>query len=92
MLFLENMFEQQQDYYANPKTTDNTLVDKVLEYVGELSWEHQEIFHLRFGERMSYRKIADRLGYKSPWAIQTRVDAIKNHVEKRLNESTERSS
>lgn len=92
MLFLENMFEEQQDYHAASNHTDATLVDQIRSYVEELPWELQEIFNLRFGERLSYRKIAYRLGYKSHWAIQTRVDTIKQHVEKRINESTKRST
>jgi DNA-directed RNA polymerase specialized sigma24 family protein len=62
------------------------LDDTIRSYVEELSAEHQEIFHLRYGEWVSIRKIAARMGFKSPWSIQIRLAQISKHVAKRLVE------
>lgn len=62
------------------------LDDIIRSYVDELSPEHQEIYHLRYGEWVSIRKIAARMGFKSPWSIQIRLAQISKHVAKRLVE------
>ena len=49
-----------------------------------LTDSEQEIFYLRFGERMSIRKIAEQLGYTSHQIIQVKLERIKSKVKKGL--------
>jgi RNA polymerase sigma factor (sigma-70 family) len=80
---------QQDDIIIETNPLQETVED-IIE--NELTEEERELFHLKFGERMSYRDIAKRYGYSSHMLFQVRVekivDKVREALERKLNEQT----
>lgn len=73
--------EAAKDLYAldEPETAA-----RVRSLIGELPWDLQEVYYLRYGESRSIRQIARLLGFNSHWPIQERLRKIREFVEENL--------
>jgi DNA-directed RNA polymerase specialized sigma subunit len=71
--------EKQQQQHPLQEIIED-IIDSVLT-------EHErEVFHLRFGELLSFREMAERMGYDSHMTFQYQVEKIMKKVEKGLEE------
>lgn len=80
------------DIFGEPITTNTTHEPSedqldLEDYIHTLSPELQEIYYLRYGEKLSLRRIAYLLGFNSPWPIQTRLKEIEEGAKQWLKES-----
>lgn len=61
-------------------------LQEVLETIieDELTDEEKQVFYLRFGEQLSFRELAERMGYDSHMTFQVKVARIIDKVRKAL--------
>lgn len=67
------------------ETGEHPHQQKVEELVDRLFTEQEkEIYYLKYGEQLSFRQIAERLGYRSHSVAQKRVASIKKKIGEAL--------
>jgi len=71
----------------NPQASSpHPLQEKIEEIImTQLTEDEQEIYLLRYGEGISIRKIAAKLGYTSHSMIQVQLERIKHKVKEGLD-------
>ncbi len=80
------MLDHLAQKYSREDVLPHPLQKKIEELIEtQLTDNEQEIFYLRFGERMSIRKIAEQLGYTSHQIIQVKLERIKDKIKKGLD-------
>ncbi len=67
--------------------TYSPLLAKVREIVEALDPLLQNIWYMRYVDRMSIRKIARELGYSSHWVIQVYLEQINERVQEALKDT-----
>jgi RNA polymerase sigma factor (sigma-70 family) len=66
------------------------LLEKII--AEELTEDERELFHLRFGEGLSYRDIAKRRGYSSHRTFHVQVNRIQEKVRTAIERATNQSN
>ncbi len=80
-----DMLADQSDTPAPPHPLQE-LVEEAVET--QLTEDEQEIFWMRFGDKLSIRAIAYALGYTSHQIIQVRLERIKRKVKEYIEDQT----
>ena len=72
--------------YHRQEDLPHPLQKKIGELIeSQLTDDEQEVFYLRYGERMTIRGIAERLGYSSHQVIQAKIERIQHKIKEGLN-------
>lgn len=83
------------DYLATRHQVDkeeNPLQERLETIIAGLPEKDQELFYLRFGEQLSFRQIAKRLGYASHMTFQVQLNNIMTTVREELERGSSNGS
>ncbi len=89
---------QTLDWFSDPIQMDDPhpLQEALEEFVESLDEKERELFYMRYGESMSIRAIAKRLGYNSHLVIQQQLDVLQRkaveHLERRTQDTIENTA
>ena len=67
---------------------EHPLQERLEEIIATLTEWEQELYLMRFGEQLSYRQIAHRLGYASHQTFQVQIETIMRKVQDGLSNSS----
>lgn len=84
MQFLESLMEEPED---REPSAEQLVVERLLGEV--LSERELEFYYLRYGEGMSFRKIAAKFGYRSTTVVQQLDKSIQRKIKHALSKEEE---